>query len=99
MERCPKCGQHEDLEDFPRNRSSRDGRGVDCKPCHDEIGRRNRTRRHGSTRNYHLKHRYGISAADPILLAAAIEYLRRAQHEPPPPRARPTAEQLALFDR
>jgi hypothetical protein len=62
--RCPACGERKPIGDFPRNRSRRTGRGIYCKPCHNRIGRENRTKNHGSTRSYHLKARYGITAAD-----------------------------------
>jgi hypothetical protein len=35
-----------------------------CKPCFNLITRNNRIKLHGSTRNYHLRRRYGISAED-----------------------------------
>lgn len=64
MKRCPACGEFKSFEDFPRNRSARDGLATYCKPCHNAIGRANRAKRHGSSRHYHLIHRYGIGAAD-----------------------------------
>lgn len=64
MKWCPSCGGHLPVEAFGRNRSSGDGRTAYCKPCHNEIGRVNRTRRHGSTREYHLRRRYGIGVAE-----------------------------------
>ena len=62
--RCPSCGETKPLDDFPRNKRSPDGRAFYCKPCHNRKGRESRERRHGSTRSYHLKARYGISAED-----------------------------------
>jgi hypothetical protein len=59
------------FDDFPKNRSTRSGLGVYCKPCHNRIGRENRERRHGSTRHYHLVRRYGITAAQADALLAA----------------------------
>jgi hypothetical protein len=64
MARCPDCQQLKPLEDFPRNRSTSTGRGNYCKPCHNVRGRENRIRHNGSTRDYHLKRRYGITSAD-----------------------------------
>jgi hypothetical protein len=61
--RCPSCGEHKTVEEFPRNRSTRDGRGVYCKPCHNRMGRENKIKNHGGTRHYHLKRRYGITGA------------------------------------
>ena len=62
--RCPSCGERKLPDEFPRNRSQRDGRGAYCKPCHNRIGRENKQKNHGSTRSYHLKARYGITGAD-----------------------------------
>lgn len=75
MKRCPACQRWLPVEDFPRNRSTRSGRGVYCKPCHNRIGRENRVRRHGSTRHYHLVRRYGITAAQADALFAAQDGL------------------------
>jgi Recombination endonuclease VII len=61
--RCPDCATVKPLEDFPRNRSGRQGRGVYCKPCHNERGRR-ALEKVGGSRTYHLKRRYGLSAED-----------------------------------
>jgi len=33
-------------------------------PCHNVRGRKNKELHHGSTRNYHLKRRYGIGVAE-----------------------------------
>jgi hypothetical protein len=62
--RCPACGALKPPEDFPRNRSTRDGRGVYCKPCHNRMGRESKIKNHGGSRHYHLKRRYGITAAE-----------------------------------
>jgi hypothetical protein len=62
--RCPDCEQTKPLEDFPRASGSRDGRHTYCKPCHNYRGRETRDRLYGGSRNYHLKRRYGITAAD-----------------------------------
>ena len=64
MKWCPSCEAFLDVEMFGRNRSAADGRTAYCKQCHNEIGRRNRERRHGSTREYHLRQRYGIGVAE-----------------------------------
>ena len=73
MKWCSSCGQVKPLLDFPRNRSQKSGYGSYCKPCHNEIARTNREKKHGSTRNYHLKARYGITAdeADRMLAEQA----------------------------
>lgn len=61
---CPDCQQTRPLEDFPRNRSMSDGRGGYCKPCHNKRGRETKLRLYGGTREYHLRHRYGIGQAE-----------------------------------
>ena len=74
MKRCPRCGKTKLFSEFPRNRSSRDGLGNYCKPCHIEVVNANRIKKHGSRENYLLSLRYGIDsrvAAD--LLAAQAE--------------------------
>ena len=62
--RCPACGLRKADDEFPRNRSTKDGRGVYCKPCHNRIGRDNKIKNHGGTRHYHLKARYGITGEE-----------------------------------
>lgn len=62
--RCPACQKIKPLTDFGRRTGSRSGRASYCKPCYVRKIDDNRNRLHGSTRNYHLKHRYGITAAD-----------------------------------
>jgi hypothetical protein len=62
MKRCPDCGEMKPLEDFPRNKNSKDGRHTYCKPCHNARGRETVQRLHGNSRHYHLKRRDGIGA-------------------------------------
>lgn len=62
--RCPDCGEVKALEEFPRSRNAREGRGAYCKPCHNLRGKESKQRLYGGTRQYHLKRRYGISAAE-----------------------------------
>jgi hypothetical protein len=64
MKRCPRCELVLPRDRFGRNRSSSDGLTAYCRDCHNAIGKRNRESRHGSTREYHLRRRYGIGAAD-----------------------------------
>jgi hypothetical protein len=52
------------LEAFGHNRSSRDGYTSYCKPCHNAKGKQTYIRLYGSTREYHLRRRYGIGQAD-----------------------------------
>lgn len=59
--RCPDCGRTKPVTDFPRNSRTRDGWATYCKPCHNGRGNRSREK-NGGARNYHLRHRYGITA-------------------------------------
>ena len=58
---CPECGEVKPTGEFPHNRSQRNGIGTYCKPCHNRIVEANRDK-HGGSRNYHLRRRYGITA-------------------------------------
>jgi hypothetical protein len=51
------------LDEFPKNRRTRTGRAVYCKPCHNRRGCETRERLYGGSRHYHLVRRYGVSAA------------------------------------
>jgi len=62
VKRCPDCGEIKPLEQFPRNKNSKDGRHSYCKPCHNARGKETYERLYGGTRHYHLKRRYGIGA-------------------------------------
>jgi hypothetical protein len=64
MKWCPSCTAFRGVEEFGRNRTTHDGLTGYCKPCHNEIGRLNRERHHGSTREYHLRRRYGIGVVE-----------------------------------
>jgi hypothetical protein len=61
--RCPSCKQSKSLNDFPRNRTTRDGRATYCKPCHNRIMSENKQRLYGGQDSYLLKLRYGASSA------------------------------------
>lgn len=62
MQRCPDCGKHKPFDEFPRNRSTRSGRGTYCKPCHASRTRKSIQKLHGNSRHYHLRRRYGVGA-------------------------------------
>jgi hypothetical protein len=62
MKRCPDCGETKALDEFPRNKNSKDGRHTYCKPCHNARGKETYERLYGGTRHYHLRRRYGIGA-------------------------------------
>jgi Recombination endonuclease VII len=63
MKWCNDCQEYRPTADFPRNKRSKDGFMVYCKPHHNARGRESRERR-GGQRAYHLKGRYGISLDD-----------------------------------
>ena len=68
---CPRCRAELPKAAFGSNASSNDGLTAYCKPCHDTVARANRLLRHGSTRNFHLMRRYGITAEQFDAMAAA----------------------------
>ena len=64
MRFCPTCKAVKTFEEFPRNRSTRDGLAPYCKPCHNARGKASRERLYGGGREYHLRHRYGLTSAE-----------------------------------
>jgi hypothetical protein len=64
---CPDCDTVKRLSDFPRSRGNKSGHHSYCKPCHNARGKAT-LESVGGSRTYHLKRRYGISAADADLL-------------------------------
>ena len=62
MKQCLDCQQIFFLNEFVRNRSTRDGRTPYCRPCQYKRVDESRQRLHGGSRHYHLKRRYGIGA-------------------------------------
>ncbi|HWC36647.1 MAG TPA: endonuclease VII domain-containing protein [Mycobacteriales bacterium] len=81
---CPDCQMLRPLEDFPRNRSGRGGRGAYCKPCHNARGQASRQRLYGGGREYHLRARYGIGQVDYDRMLAAQNSLCAGCHKVPP---------------
>ncbi|HXA58582.1 MAG TPA: hypothetical protein VNW94_05415, partial [Streptosporangiaceae bacterium] len=69
---CPRCQEIKRVEDFGRNRANDSGFTNYCLPCHNEVSRENRIKKHGSTRNFHLKRRYGVTEAE-------VDVLRKRQ--------------------
>ncbi|HEU0132894.1 MAG TPA: endonuclease VII domain-containing protein [Mycobacteriales bacterium] len=65
---CPRCGRTFPLEGFAVNRTRSRGIGAYCLDCHNEIVRANKEKNHGSTRNDHLKRRYGMTAEEVAVL-------------------------------
>ncbi|WP_245679152.1 endonuclease VII domain-containing protein [Actinomadura hibisca] len=64
MKYCPQCEEVKSLDAFGRNRANASGLADYCKPCHNRVMAEGRTRNHGSSRNYLLKLRYGITEAE-----------------------------------
>lgn len=60
---CPDCSTVKLLDQFVRNASQPSGWAPYCKPCHNARGKAAKEKIGGS-RTYHLKRRYGITAAD-----------------------------------
>jgi hypothetical protein len=61
--RCPRCRERKLLDEFPRNRSTRDGRQSYCKPCYNLVIHEHKDRKYGGHRNFLLGLRYGIDEA------------------------------------
>jgi hypothetical protein len=61
---CPRCQQVLSRDAFGRNRSTFDGLTAYCRSCHNTVTKENLARRDGGSRDYHLRRRYGISAAE-----------------------------------
>ncbi|MDX6744276.1 endonuclease domain-containing protein [Actinocorallia sp. A-T 12471] len=60
---CPACQEIQPVANFGKNRAARSGLTAYCLPCHNRISRENVVKRHGSTRDFHLKRRYGVTSA------------------------------------
>jgi hypothetical protein len=58
---CPRCRQTFPLEGFAINRTRSRGIGAYCLDCHGKVVLANVEKNHGSTRNKHLKERYGLT--------------------------------------
>ena len=62
--RCPTCKELKPLDEFPRNRSTKDGRAAYCKPCHNQRMREIAERLYGGNASFNRMRRYGISSSD-----------------------------------
>ena len=62
--RCPSCGLDKPLDDFSRNRSTKTGRQVYCKPCYNRKISEPADRLYGGHKNFLLMRRYGIDEAE-----------------------------------
>lgn len=63
MKWCRDCDEVKPLDEFVRAKKV-SGRGSYCKPCQNARTDESRLRLHGGSREYHLRHRYGIGVAD-----------------------------------
>lgn len=70
MKRCPDCDDLLPLESFAKNRNTRDGLTVYCKPHHNARGKQTLQQRGGAKR-YHMRRRYGIDLPEYEALLAA----------------------------
>jgi hypothetical protein len=61
---CSSCQSEKPRTEFGRNRASADGLTGYCKPCHNAKGKATYIRLYGSTREYHLRRRYGIGVVE-----------------------------------
>ena len=57
---CPKCETNKPLDEFVKNRRSKDGRGSYCRPCANENARKARARHPETARNYYRANRERI---------------------------------------
>jgi hypothetical protein len=60
MRWCPDCDDFAPLDSFGANAASTKGVAFYCKRHLEERRQASAAKHHGSTRNYHLHHRYGI---------------------------------------
>jgi hypothetical protein len=69
--RCTSCGDLKPIAQFTRSRAKTSGRHSHCRPCHYAQTKESAERLHGSTRDLHLKRRYGLTSADVDAMAQA----------------------------
>ncbi|NMO53499.1 recombinase [Actinoplanes sp. TBRC 11911] len=61
---CPDCDTIKPLAEFAQTKSKASGYHSYCLPCHNARGIETNIRLHGSSREYHLRRRYGIGQAE-----------------------------------
>jgi len=64
MKYCPQCEAIMPVDEFGKNRAKDSGLTSYCLACHNAVMTEQRIRRDGSTRNFHLKRRYGLTEAE-----------------------------------
>jgi hypothetical protein len=62
--RCGRCGEDRPLEQFTRNRRTRDGRGNWCKPCFSAYNRGRYRQSREQVREQHLRRWFGLTMAE-----------------------------------
>ena len=67
---CPDCDAVQPISAFGRNAAAKTGVNSYCKPCHNARTRRSKELV-GGERTYHLRRRYGITAAEADAMLAA----------------------------
>lgn len=60
MRRCNRCGLTKPDCEFVKNRATRTGFHIHCKPCHLEQTRESARKHHGSESQRQRKRRYGL---------------------------------------
>lgn len=69
--RCADCGCDKPLDEFPTGTNPDSRSAKRCKPCKNTLSRQRIKARWGNTRHYHLKQKYGLSAAEVEMWKAA----------------------------
>lgn len=64
MKYCPNCKEIKPVTEFGKNKAEKSGFTAYCLPCHNTVMREQRVKRDGSTRNFHLKRRYGLTEVE-----------------------------------
>lgn len=80
---CPDCEAVKPLAEFARTKASASGYHSYCRPCHNARGNETKQRLYGGSREYHLRHRYGVGQAE-------FDELLAEQGASAPSVARPT---------
>ncbi|WP_230690348.1 endonuclease VII domain-containing protein [Catellatospora paridis] len=61
---CPDCAQIKPIAEFAKSRTKASGLHSYCLDCHNRRGVTTKEKHHGSTREYHLRRRYGMTQED-----------------------------------
>lgn len=69
--KCADCGEEKSIDEFPWWRNPARSQAPRCKKCHYARTKAGIEKRWGNTRHYHLRQKYGISAADVEILKSS----------------------------